>query len=72
MTLTTVVQIAKLVQCDFRVASGVTSLSMAPFAVLMTSKKIKDIVSGLNIGMRNVSNLLQTVIESIRLLSAKL
>ena len=72
MTLTTVVQIAKLVQCDFRVASGVTSPSMAPFAVLMTSQKIKDIVSGSNIGMRNVSNLLQTVIESIRLLSAKL
>ena len=72
MTLTTVVQIAKLVQCDFRVASGVTSPSMAPFAVLMTSQKIKDIVSGSNIGMRNVSNLLQTVIESIRILSAKL
>ena len=72
MTLTTVVQIAKLAQCDFRVASGVTSPSMAPFAVLMTSQKIKDIVSGSNIGMRNVSNLLQTVIESIRILSAKL
>ena len=72
MTLTTVVQIARLVQCDFRVASGVTSWSMALFAVLMTIKKIKDIVSGSNIGMRNVSNLLQTVIESIRILSAKL
>ena len=72
MTLTTVVQIARLVQCDFRVASGVTSLSMALFVVLMTIKKIKDIVSGSNIGMRNVSNLLQTVIESIRILSAKL
>ena len=72
MTLTTVVQIARLVQCDFRVASGVTSRSMALFAVLMTIKKIKDIVSGSNIGMRNVSNLLQTVIESIRILSTKL
>ena len=72
MTLTTVVQIARLVQCDFRVASGVTSRYMALFAVLMTIKKIKDIVSGSNIGMRNVSNLLQTVIESIRILSAKL
>ena len=72
MTLTTVVQIARLVQCDFRVVSGVTLRSMALFAVLMTIKKIKDIVSGSNIGMRNVSNLLQTVIESIRILSAKL
>ena len=71
MTLTTVVQIARLVQCDFRVASGVTLRSMALFAVLMTIKKIKDIVSGSNIGMRNVSNLLQTVIESIRILSTK-
>ena len=72
MTLTTVVQIARSVQCDFRVASGVTSRSMALFAVLMTIKKIKDIVSGSNIGMKNVSNLLQTVIESIRILSAEL
>ena len=72
MTLTTVVQIARLVQCDFRVAAGVTSRSMALFAVLITIKKIKDIVSGSNIGMRNVSNLLQTVIECIRILGAKL
>ena len=72
MTLTTVVQIAKLVQCDFRVASAVTSPSMAPFTALMMIKKIKDIVSGSNIGMGNVSNVLQTVIESIRIHSTKL
>ena len=72
MTLTTVVQIGKLIQCDFQVASGVTLLSMAPFVALMTIKKIKDIVSGLNIGMRNVSNMLQMVIECIRIHSAKL
>ena len=53
-------------------ASGVTSPSMAPFTSLMTVKKIKHIVSGSNIGMGNVSNVLQTVIESIRIHSAKL
>ena len=51
MTLTSVVQIAKVVQCAFRVASGVTSLSMAPFTALMTIKKIKHIVPVSNIGM---------------------
>ena len=51
MTLTSVVQIAKVVQCDFRVASAVTSPSMAPFTALMTIKKIKHIVPGSNIGM---------------------
>ena len=51
MTLTSVVQIAKLVQCDFQVESGVTSPSMAPFTALMMIKKIKHIVPGLNIGM---------------------
>ena len=51
VTLTSVVPIAKLAQCDFRVASGVTSPSMAPFTALMTIKKIKHIVPGSNTGM---------------------
>ena len=39
MTLTSVVQIAKLVQCDSQGAVGVTLMSMAPFTVLVTVKK---------------------------------
>ena len=48
ITLTSVVQIAKSVQCDSRGAVGVTSMSMAPFTVLVTVKKFQHIVSGTN------------------------
>ena len=48
MTLTSVVQIAKLVQCDFRGAAVVTSMSMAPFTAFMSIKKIQDVGSGTN------------------------
>ena len=50
MTLTTVVQIVKLVQCDIRGAAGVISMSMAPFTegsrslrmLLLCSAKVKE------------------------------
>ena len=46
-------------------------MSRAPITALLTMKKMKHVVSGTNRRMRNVSNVLQAIIESIRIHSAE-